>query len=673
MANSNSVEARLERVEASLERLVDLLQSGAAGRFNGLNDDLSDSSHWSDSRRALASGVTDGMAALGEAYGEAAMREHIADVVIRLGEPETLASITRIATLAPQLEYALHGVAAGPTLLEEGIELARAKMARGGTAAVDLQQHINGATEVLTALSQIETSRALARIARCGPSLAPLVETGARVAEAFAREEGLEGLEERVAEVLLTIAERDTLDALARIIALAPNLEYAAQAAAAGPVLLEEGLELIRTKLVEVGMGPDEAKRRAEVALDAVVRLSRPATLEALSEVAGRVPSLIPLIEAATQAFDQIGAVEGTASLRERLMETVLRLADMETLDALTRVGSLVPQIEYAVNALAAAPTLLEEGLAFAREQLVRREGDTSLDGRLRAAADVLVVMSRPAVLQAIGEMAPLVPRLKPLAIGASRALTMLLDAQGEQALTERVTEMLVTIANPETMDTLTRIGGLLPQLEYAMYFVAAGPALFEEAMETLRRVAGVDATPGLLPLLETMGTLAKSLDFDAITRIVQSIDWPTAARLIETIDWTKLSSMVDSVDVAALERLVSSPAAWATVAEFQQLIEDETTRAALLGLMRLAPQLERPLRALPVESATLDILKTLNRAVEQSTEHAQKVGAWGAFAALRDPHVQRSLGFLLKVASQLGHHLEDSKPALTPVDAAKN
>lgn len=84
-----------------------------------------------------------------------------------------------------------------------------------------------------------------------------------------------------------------------------------------------------------------------------------------------------------------------------------------------------------------------------------------------------------------------------------------------------------------------------------------------------------------------------------------------------------------------------------------------------MVGLLELAPQLERPLRALPVQATTLHVLSSVNEAVEEAAQLDRSAGLFGALGALGDPKVKRALGFLLEVAKRLGSALDEPPRSL--------
>jgi len=124
--------------------------------------------------------------------------------------------------------------------------------------------------------------------------------------------------------------------------------------------------------------------------------------------------------------------------------------------------------------------------------------------------------------------------------------------------------------------------------------------------------------TSALAPLVESApgGVAAMADVFDSL-----------AARLADRgVDLdARLRAVVRAVEVATAPRTV---AALAALAESRLL-----DPAALAVLDRLAAAIAEPGAARPI-------------------------GAWGLLRALRDPDVQRALGFLIEVAREVGRHL---------------
>lgn len=795
MASTDNLEERLDRVEGHLAQVLAMLQAQAvasrasnggepAQRPNGSANGTKDG-HVAVLTHAYRSGVD----ALSTVHGDDAMRESVADLVMRLGDPDTMASLTRVVTLLPELEYALNAVAAGPTLLEEGIDLARARLRAAGATDHDLRQRIDGAAGTLVALSEPRTAESLRRLAGHAPELVPVLEAAGTATSALAAVEGEDVLTERLTDTITALAEPETLDSLTRIAGLAPQIEYAVNALAAGPALLEEGIEVAHARLRESGIPPHEAQRRVDAAVRTAVKLSERSTLEALGQLSGLTPTLVPVANGAARAIADLSAVEGEEALANRFAETVVRLAEPETLDALTRIASLAPQIEYGVNALAAGPALLEEGIELAKAKL-GEQGAHDVDRRLEAAGELLVGFSEPAVLQSLGQLSCALPAFGPVARAAAGAMADLAAVEGDEVLEARLRETLLTITEPETLDSLTRIVSLAPKLEYATYFLAAGPELFEEALGILRELKGdartpqleealqaglkaakavsdprvlaglsslAEKLPSLLPKdeafadaleelvgqvpdltfatglaaaapkaldaaarragkrnrkdlvrhaeaalaagvkltepdklaaivklldavdLDKLATVAGKLDLDKLAALTDKLDPEQLAAMLDKLDLERLGELLESVDIAQVQSLLEK-VDFETLGELIEALDleglmngplptlkaagehlaDAEKRDALIGLIELAPQLERPLRALPVQAATIHVLSAVNEAVEKAAGQDRSLGLFGTVGALRDPEVQRAVGFLMGVAKHLGRALDE-------------
>ncbi len=459
MTSPTNIEDRLARVEAQLDRIAQLLEARAD------HDVISDAT-----ARAGA--------ALANIYGTDEVKERVGELVLRLGEPETLEALTRIGVLLPRLEYALQFAAGGPELLEEGLGLVREQLSEAGSDPADVDLRIRAAKDAVAALSRPQAIRALTRLAEAAPKSAPIVEA---LGEATAQIEAVEGqaeLQARLTETLVLLVQSETLDALGRVAALVPQIEYAVNALAAGPELLEEGLGLLREKLAEQGSDSADLQRRVDAGADALAKLSNVDTLGALGELGAAAPALTPFVQAAAQASRQLAEYEGAPQLTDRLAESILRITEPETLDALTRVASLTPQVEYALNALAAGPELLEEALGLVRERAAE-SGATPHDINRRAAAGVeaLLAVSDPKVLGTLTSLLPLLPPLR-------STLTQLADRAGRIDL-EPLVRVGEAAADPEVSEALTRLVGLAPNLAPAFASLPIQP----HTLESLRTV----------------------------------------------------------------------------------------------------------------------------------------------------------------------------------------
>jgi uncharacterized protein YjgD (DUF1641 family) len=465
----------------------------------------------------------------------------------------------------------------------------------------------------------------------------PFGAASARAQDALTQIYGQPELQERMAELVLRLGEPETLEALTRIGVLLPSLEYALQAAAGGPELLEEGLEMVRTELDRSGIDAAEAQVRIQAATETLAQLSQPATLQVLGRLAAAAPGAVPAVEALGEAASQVAEVEGTEAMKERLRETLVLLVQAETLDSLGRIAALAPQLEYAVNALAAGPELLEEGMQMVRETLEREGADAAdVQVRIQAATDAAVALSTPESVRALGQLGAAAPALAPFVEAASRTGRMLAEYEGREQLTDRLAESLLRIAEPETLDALTRVACLTPQIEFAVNALAAGPEVLEEAMEMVREVGA-----------------RSGLSAHDINRRVQSgFEALTILFTPEALD------ALGKVDVPSM-------------LQFTEVLARPENKEALLKLVDLAPSLERPLSALPVQPNTLDVLRTVNEAVEEMATHRKSVGMFGMIGALRDPDVQRALGFGLEVAKRVGAHLNEASTARLKLTSA--
>lgn len=332
-----------------------------------------------------------------------------------------------------------------------------------------------------------------------------------------------------------------------------------------------------------------------------------------------------PFSEPVGRAEQALSNIYGADEMNERVGELVLRLGEPETLDALTRIGILLPRIEYALQFAAGGPELLEEGLEMVREKM-HEAGTDAADAQRRAqkgleAADVL---SRPAQLDAVQTLGHALPALAPLADAAARTGAQLAAYEGKEAFTGRLAESLLRIAEPETLDALTRVATMVPQIEYAVTALTAGPEVLEEGLQMVREAA---TEKGIEPTA-----------VDARARA--------------------------AIDAAAA---LSDPKVLNGLVELSQAVLEPDIRMALEKLVRLTPNLERTLAALPVQDRTLDVLRTLNAAVEDAAGQKRSVGMFGALGALGDDRVKRALGFALTVAERLGETLEREagRPAL--------
>ncbi|MEM7677386.1 MAG: DUF1641 domain-containing protein [Myxococcota bacterium] len=473
-----------------------------------------------------------------------------------------------------------------------------------------------------------------------------------RAGQALANLYGDDEVHERIGELVLRLGEPETLEALTRIGVLLPQIEYILQFAAGGPELMEEGLEKVRSELTRLGTDPADLQLRTQAASEALVVLSKPSNLRALAAVVDAIAGAQPTIEALGEATQAHADEEGKDSLRSRLTETLTLLLQTETLDALGRVAALTPQLEYAVNALAAGPELLEEGMALIKSRLESKGANAAeLSRRIDIGTDALVSLTKPQTLRAVEQLANATPALAPFIDAAARASRMLADYEGKAEMSDRLAESLVRIAEPETLDALTRVAALTPQIEYAINALAAGPEVLEEALETANHWAQAhgqtphDINRRTQATAEALLALTEPKVLDTLASMV-----PMLVSLRSTFE--QLASNASRIDIKPLVQLGESAT-------------EPHISAALNKLVRLAPSLAPALASLPIQPQTLAILRTINQAVENAATEKSSVGLFGLLGALRNPRVQRALGFTLEVADRLGEHLENPPKAL--------
>ncbi len=470
--------------------------------------------------------------------------------------------------------------------------------------------------------------------------------------EALANIYGDVEVQERIGELVLRLGEPETVEALTRIGVMLPQIEYALHFAAAGPELVEEGLEMVQTEMARTGADSADLSQRAQAATEALLSLSKPGTLRSVAALTEAVTGATPAVEALSSATRAVAEVEGEAEMQARLTETLTQLIEAETLDSLGRIAALAPQIEFAVNALAAGPEVLEEGLETLREKLAREGASTNdLNRRIEAGTDALLKISSLESLKALGHLGQAAPALSPFVEAAARTGRLLAEHEGEQALTDRLAESLLRITEPETLDALTRVAALTPQIEFAVNALAAGPEVLEEALETVRQWAGQNGqTTHELNRRSTAAIEAAFAVTDPKVLNMLTSLLPLLPPLRSTL--VQLAERAGRIDLEPLVQLGESAT------------EPEVT-VALNKLVRLAPNLAPALASLPIQPHTLDILRTVNQAVEEAATEKKSIGLFGSLGALNDRRVQRALGFAVLVAQRLGAHLDDPQAQL--------
>jgi uncharacterized protein YjgD (DUF1641 family) len=142
----------------------------------------------------------------------------------------------------------------------------------------------------------------------------------------------------------------------------------------------------------------------------ALQRLSEPEVLQALTRIASIAPQLEAAAKTAQLKPAPPAAARSSAPAKPRLdskpvapimtdgpmQELTRTLHKPEVLQALTRVASLAPQLEYAALGAAALPELIEEALAVARDKTAETHEGAPLELRLQALAQAGLRLSHP-------------------------------------------------------------------------------------------------------------------------------------------------------------------------------------------------------------------------------------------------------------------------------------
>ena len=478
---------RVNRLETKLDRITDLLEGmSRAPKGNG-------QSGGGYTQAALQRVEHD----LAEVEGSAALRERLTETLLRVCEPETLDSLTRLAILAPKLEVAANVAAAAPELLDEALHAARARADQAGLEEHELQRRLSATTEALVALSGRPTLEALQELGQAAPALTPVSGAAADAFMQLRQVETPAQTRARLSEALIMIAHPETLESLVNLATLAPKLEYAAHAAAAGPELLEEALEALHAQSESAGISAHDLQRRLQAASETAVALSSPPTLAALRELGQAAPALSPLSGAAADALSQLQEVETPAETRQRLGEALVLLAHPETLESLVNLAILAPKLEYAAHAAAAGPELLEEALELVRHKLAEAgTSDHELRRRLEALTTTGLMLSEPTMLEALGQAAKALSES-----GAAKALEL-------AALGPRVLERALSNNGLSSLDQLEeRLTGAM-----SLAIELSDPAMLARARDLTSVVSEAGVSQGLQDLARLAPQLAGPL-----------------------------------------------------------------------------------------------------------------------------------------------------------------
>lgn len=277
--------------------------------------------------------------------------------------------------------------------------------APGSTPLVGADDRMSAA---LSRLADPEILSALTRIAGIAPQLEAAVKNPEPLAAAKPSQPpaaGRTASEGPLQELTRTLHKPEVVQALTRVTALAPQLEYAALGAAALPELIEEALAVARDKTAETHEGAP-LELRLQALAQAGLRLSHPEFLRQLSDVLVRaLPILDKLSTIDPKALEQCLSLLDLVSAPE-LQAPLAQL--FENLPALTEALLALPTDRDAVALLKAASDAVSD---------VVKQGAPAVGvfGALRALTD-------PQVGRAFG-----------LAVGIARALGGKLDSPVKQ------------------------------------------------------------------------------------------------------------------------------------------------------------------------------------------------------------------------------------------------
>ncbi len=200
----------------------------------------------------------------------------------------------------------------------------------------------------------------------------------------------------------------------------------------------------------------------------------------------------------------------------------------------------------------------------------------------------------------------------------------------------------------PELEATLRRIEARLERLEQAIEplteVTAAAPALTSTAVDVLDDWANQhgDLDTRLRSLSELLERMTRPEALAPLMMMVELSEQakPAVATFTDILDETMARAASEGMEI---ERLV------------------ESSKNAILKLAQLATarEVQALLDSGMLDPAALSTLGMTARAVaDASMEPAPRMGMLGALRAARQPSVQRALGFLMRVAENVGENL---------------
>lgn len=195
---------------------------------------------------------------------------------------------------------------------------------------------------------------------------------------------------------------------------------------------------------------------------------------------------------------------------------------------------------------------------------------------------------------------------------------------------------------------TLRRIEARLERLEQTFEPIAqattAAPALTSTAVDVLDEWANQhgDLDTRLRTLSELLERLTRP---EALTPLMAFVELTEQAKPA----FATFTDMVDETMARAAQEGM----------EIERLVESSKNAVLRLAQLATAREVQALLDSGMLDPAALSTLGIAARAVaDASDEPAPRVGMFGALRAARQPSVQRALGFVLRVAENLGKNL---------------
>jgi hypothetical protein len=214
---------------------------------------------------------------------------------------------------------------------------------------------------------------------------------------------------------LATLTQPSTLNGLVRLGELAPMVS---DTVAMGTDIADEW--------IADNLGGDELDARLKAGMQALLTLSKPSVLEAVSLFAEQAPKLQTAVGRAASLDDTVAMATDIADewvhehiggdgLQERLdagKEALLAATHPDVLGALSRVAAQAPQLERLATLGAQFDDTVAMATDIADDWVRENVGGDGLGERLEAAGHALRTVSDPEVVEALGALASLAPRL---------------------------------------------------------------------------------------------------------------------------------------------------------------------------------------------------------------------------------------------------------------------